>query len=384
MGDAHVQTSVGDNRRGATPPLSVMAKKKHKVSKIIKASGKKPTVTELRAKQMAVIEKKFGKGSAMTVGAQRRAAQQIKEFIPSGVDVLDNYVIGRGGLPVGRISEVFGPYACGKTSLLYKSLAQCQRIGGIAALADPENSFDEERAAMSGIDLNALVMLEAFSLEDTLLQMRMFIEAHDERVCPLLMGWDSIASAVSQSDIDRVPGDKKVASEAGVIAIELKKLNRLLPRKRTHLMMLNQVRDKIGVMFGDKTSTPGGNAPKFYSSLRIQFFGGKGIKNKHSEHTGKVVTIMAVKNRLAPPFRKARVRFDYATGYNNVWSTLEHAKRMKLIKPRTEGYSGPGVASLDNYWEAMEILEWEPSSLVEEDFDEDDLDYEYDDDEDDD
>ncbi len=365
-----------------------MAKKKHKVSKIAKASGKKLTVAQLRAKQMAVIEKKFGKGSAMTVGAQRRAAQQIKEFIPIGVDVLDNYVIGRGGLPVGRISEVFGPYACGKTSLLYKALAQCQRIGGIAALADPENSFDEERAEMSGIDLDALVMLEAFSLEDTVLQLRMFIEAHDERVCPMLVGWDSIASAVAQTDIERAPGDRKVASEAGIIAIELKKLNRILPRKRTHLMMMNQVRDKIGVMFGDKTSTPGGNAPKFYASLRLQFFGGKGIKNKHNEHTGKVVTIVAVKNRLAPPFRKARVRFDYMTGYNNIWSTLEHAKRMKLIKPREGGYVGPGVQSLKNYWEAMEILEWEPSSLVEEpegeDFDEDDLEYDYEDDEDDD
>ncbi len=369
-----------------------MAKKKHKVSKIAKASGKKLSIAQLRAKQMAVIEKKFGKGSAMTVGAQRKAAQQIKEFIPSGIDVLDNYVIGtpeRGGLPVGRISEVFGPNGCGKTSLLYKALAQCQRIGGIAALADPENSFDEGRAEMSGINLNELVMLEAFSLEDTLLQMRMFIEAHDERVCPMLMGWDSIASAVAQTDIERAPGDRKVASEAGIIAIELKKLNRILPRKRTHLMMMNQTRDKIGVLFGDKTNTPGGNAPKFYASLRIQFFGGKGIKNKRNEHTGKVVTIMAVKNRLAPPFRKARVRFDYMTGYNNVWSTLEHAKRMKLIKPREGGYAGPGVQSLENYWEAMEILEWEPSSLVEEpeeeeDFDEDDLDYEDDDDADDD
>lgn len=364
-----------------------MAKKKHKVSKIARSSGTKPTIAQLREKQIALIEKKFGKGSAMTVGGQREVAQQIKEFIPVGVDVLDNYVIGRGGLPVGRVSEVFGPFGCGKTSLMLKSFAQAQRIGGIAVLADPEQSFDAERAVMSGIDLKSLVILEALSLEDTLLQIRMFIEAHDERVCPLLVGWDSIASGVAQTDIERAPGDKKVASEAGIIAVELKKLNRLLPRKRTHLMMLNQVRDKIGVMFGDKTNTPGGHAPKFYSSLRLQFFGGKSIKNKHEEHTGKVVTIMAVKNRLAAPFRKARVRFDYASGYNTVWSTLEHAKRLKLIKPRTGGYRGPGVASMENYWEAMEILEWEPSSIVEvptgEDFDEDDLESDYEDDDDD-
>lgn len=311
---------------------------------------------------MKLLHKKFGVESATTIVREKKAAAQIKEYIPTGIDVLDQYVIGQGGLPVGRMSEIFGPEACGKTTLGYSAIAACQRMGGIGVWNDPEHSFDEYRARLMGVDTKKLLLLQPESLEISYEQMKLVTQNHNVKKGPMLIVWDSIASSTPEAHLESEAGKDRMGMFAALHSSEIKKLIRLLPKYRTHLMALNQIRDQMGVSFGGGgIKTPGGNAPKFYSSVRLQFFGGKSIKNKDGEHTGKVVTIMAVKNRLAPPFRKARVRFDYVEGWNTIWSTLEHAKRFKLINPRTHGFKGKGVSGIDAYIDAIEELNWVPS-----------------------
>jgi recombination protein RecA len=302
------------------------------------------------------LQKKFTSG-VFIVGAERKSAAAMTEFISTGVDVLDHYVIGRGGWPVGRMSETYSEEGAGKTALLLHSLASAQRAGGIAVLADSEGSFDEERATAFGVNLDELILLGPANLEELFEMAKATLRAHRPHHGPMLFGWDSIASTRTKHGLVQEAGDKKVADVALLMSEELPKVRQLLAPHRAHFMMLNQIRHKIGVSFGSNVITPGGNAPKFYSDVRLQFFGGKAVK-RNDQHVAKIVTIMAVKNRLRAPFAKARVRFDYATGYNNVYSTCEHAKRLGLIKPRKGTYNGAGRGGLAVYAEAVHKLGW--------------------------
>lgn len=327
------------------------------------------TSTKMRDKALVdVIRQRFGRHAALSLG-EERAAAQIVEHVSTGIDVLDHYVIGCGGLPIGRFSEVYGENACGKTSLGYAALAGVQAMGGIGVVLDVEYSFDEDRAKLFGVETDALVIVQPTHLEDLFEQLKLVLDTHDPDDGPLLIVWDSVAATKTKAGLAADAGDKTPADVAALMSQELPKLLERMQNARAHLMMLNQIRAKFGVMFGSNTTTPGGNAPGFYASVRLQFFGGKAVKNSKGEHIAKVVTIMAMKNRLAPPFRKARVRFDYSSGYNNVVSTLEHAKRMKAIAPRKKGFKGAGKASAEDYAEATVALGWpareiRPSDLV--------------------
>lgn len=317
---------------------------------------KKTTVTPA-SRLAAAVAKKFGSGKAIIL-SENRAISQPTEWLSTGVDVLDHYVLGRGGLPVGRASEWFGGNNIGKTTLLYRMLARTQKHG-VAVYIDVEQSFDEDRAVQMGVNPKTLVIVQPYSLEELFEEVKEILRLHNVNDGPMLLGWDSIASAVTETAHGKVAGKSKVADVPQILSQELKKVTAMLPRKRAHLVMLNQIRDNIGVMFGDKTNTPGGHAPKFYSSQRVQFLGGKAVKNARSEHVAKIVTAIAVKNRLGPPFRKARIRLDYSeVGYNNVWSTVFHAKRMQLMKPREKGFAGPSKEGIATYMEATELLGW--------------------------
>ena len=331
------------------PPKKRSAKPAGKMSRYVKA-----------------LRDKFGAESALTIG-ETNSASAMTEFISTGVDVLDHYVLTGGGLPVGRMSEFYGAEGCGKTSLGYSAIAQVQRMGGIGVWGDPEMSFDDARARTFGVDTDSLLIIQPEHLEDWFEQLKLTLRMHEPVEGPMLIVWDSIASMVTKGGIDRPAGDRRVGDVPLIMSEELKKLLPLLGRSRAHLMALNQIRAKIGVMFGDNTTTPGGNAPKFYASQRVQFLGGKAVKNSKDEHTAKIVTCISTKNRLAAPWLKARVRLDYRTGFNNIWSTIFHAKRMKLIKCRADGFSGPSVEGLAAYNESLEALAWSSSVPVPED-----------------
>lgn len=322
-----------------------------------------PKKAKAESRERAILSRlraRFGEHSALSL-IDDRAAAQITEYIPTGIDVLDHYVIGRGGLPVGRISEVYGENACGKTSLAYSCIASCQRMGGIAVVLDAEYTFDEERAGVYGVDTESLLIVQPQHMEEGFEEIKETLIAHDPDDGPILIVLDSVAASLPSDLSELKAGDKQQPGRlAALTSKELPKLLPLLNKSRGHLMMLNQTRTKFGVMFGDNTTTPGGNAPKFYASVRLAFFGGKKVENEFGEHLGKVVTIQASKNRLAPPFRKARVQLNYAHGWQNVYSTLEHAKRFKVIEPREKGFKGAGKAGVKAYVEACKRLKWEP------------------------
>ena len=301
---------------------------------------------------LAAIVKKHGAGSARII-----EEEEVKERVSTGIDVLDHYVLGDGGLPVGKILELAGANNTGKTSLAYCIVGAWQRAGGLVCWADPELSFDDQRAKTLGVDVSQVIMLDAETLDALLEEFKTVLAAHDGRV-PLLIVWDSVAAAVSAAAEKKAAGERTVGDVAALLSQELKKIIKPLRRKRGFLLALNQTRDNIGVMFGDKTTTPGGNAMKFYASQRLQIFGGKAVKTATGAHIAKIVTVVAIKNRFAAPFRKAKIRLDYATGYNNIWSTVWHAKLLKLIKPREGGFSGPSQEGLATYAQAVHKLKW--------------------------
>lgn len=274
----------------------------------------------------------------------------ISKIVPQGK--ADTYDLKMADPYRNYVANGFAVHNCGKTALLYRSLGAAQQIGGVAVLLDAEHSFDEERATTHGIDVNDLVIAQPHHLEEALDMLKSVLAAHDRRKGPMFLGLDSIASLNTKAGLSLDAGEKAVAAEARIFSDELRDMPYLLNKGRAHLCMVNQIRHKIGgSRFASNITTPGGNGPRFYSSVRLQFFGGKGIKNAVDEHIGKIVTVMAVKNRLASPFRKARVRFDYDTGYNNLWTTIEHAKRLKLVK-----YSKDKPVS---YVSALQALDWD-------------------------
>lgn len=284
---------------------------------------------------VAALQKRFGSTSATRLGSGRKAEAQVTEVIPTGIEVVDYYLCGIGGLAIGRVTEMFGEEGCGKTSFDYQVLSAVQRLGGVAVVADPEFSFDEERARLFGVDVDELIVLQPKNLEMLFNQTRMVLEGHNPKKGPMLVSWDTLSACKPAAAAAKEAGDVAVGESARICSEEFPKIIPLLQAHRAHLFVINQIRVKLGVMFGNNTTTAGGNSLKFYASMRMQFFGGKALKDASSgEHTGKVTTLMAVKTRFTPPFRKMRLRLDYATGYNNEWTTLEHAKRFKLIDPR--------------------------------------------------
>ena len=319
------------------------------------AKPSKPSVVAPQGAIQAALKKKFGAASVSIPGQDAKQLATLSEFISTGIDVLDMYAIGRGGLPVGRMSEIVGFEGSGKTAFAYAVIAKHQRAGGVAVLFDAEHAFDHERAVMAGIDLDTLIMCDPSTLEEWYEQMHTVLDAHDPKSGVLLMVTDTIAALCTKRSKSNAAGDGAPKDTAAVNSEELKKLHSRLHAKRAHCMILNQIRTKFGVRFGNDTDSPGGKALKFYCSVRLQYFGGKAIKDaKTGDHTGKVVTIMVIKNRMGAPFRKPRVRFDYDTGYNNPWTTIQHAKRLKLI----DAHDTKGLSGIEQYKKSVELLGW--------------------------
>lgn len=286
----------------------------------------------------AALAKKYGKGSVLILGAKgAQAKSTVREVIPTGIDVLDRYVLGIGGLPAGRFSEVYSEEGGGKTSFGLHCLGRAQRAGGLAILADDEMSLDEGRARLFGADINALLILQpgediaSHSMEASLRRQTACLESIPEGVGPNLMVWDSLAAAVPAAELKGDVGDAHVGLQARIMGQALRKMLKLASKKRTHVMIINQTRAKIGVIFGDATNTPGGKAAKFAASIRLQLFTGASLKNRVGQHIGKSVTFLGTKNRFAPPHRKARVRLMFGEGWDNIWGTVDHAKNLQCI-----------------------------------------------------
>ena len=277
------------------------------------------------------IRAKFGATAAVIPGSTP-ARSEVKEVIPTGIDVLDHYILGCGGLPVGRSSEVFCDEGGGKTTLTWSALATHTNAGGVGLYCDNEQSFDSKRCAKLGLNPKKVILLQPWTLEEALEQMHFTMSQGLKGVPrPVLVAWDSVAESAYKGDLTGNYSKESADDRSKKLGKFCRAMAPVLPSERVHLLIVNQTREMRGVMFGNKTTTPGGKAIKFYASHRIQLFPGKSLKNSVGQHVGKNITIIAVKNRFAPPWRKAKVRLDFERGWDNCWSTINLAKDLELI-----------------------------------------------------
>lgn len=280
---------------------------------------------------LAAVRKGLGPEGARTLGAGG-SRSAVSEVVSLGIGPLDHYVIGCGGLPVGRLTELYGEENSGKSSLAWQAAAQCQQAGGVAVLVETESGVSAERAAVFGVDLDSLVLIEPETMEDALHAMGLALKSMPLKGDgPNILIWDSIAATPTANEVkEGMSGDLVIGRRALLLSNACRVMKDLLPRARCAGLFVNQIREKIGIVFGDKTTTPGGRAVKFTASLRLQLLGGLALKDA-TGHTGKDLVVMATKNRFAPPWRKCRVRLNYADGWDDAWSTLTYAKTLGLV-----------------------------------------------------
>ena len=329
---------------------------------VVAGTAKKPKATgNATATQtlVAAMRAKLGKSAgAQVVEMAAGSISEVKEFIPSGVSVVDHLLLGGGGLHVGRLTELFGDEGTGKSSLCFAFMAGCQRAGGLVGLAETENALQVERAVSFGVDPDGIVLTHPESLEDALANAEAFMKSIPEGVGPNLWVLDSIAACATRAELEAgAGGNLRVGEFARRMSHGIKQLCTLAARTRTALLLTNQTRMKIGVAFGNPTTTPGGNAVKFAASVRLQLMGGSAVKVEDLP-VGKDVTIMCVKNKLVPPMRKAKARLLYESGWHEPWTTLTYAKGQGAVGPKVQGMKG--------YREALAALNWpEPLSVGE-------------------
>ncbi|MEZ4255832.1 MAG: recombinase RecA [Polyangiales bacterium] len=303
---------------------------------------------------VASIEKQFGRGAIMALG--ERTATPVAS-IGTGCPSLDA-ALGCGGYPRGRVIEVFGPESSGKTTLTLHAIAECQRAGGIAAFIDAEHALDVKYAAALGVDAEALLVSQpdsgeqALEIVDTLVRS----EAVD------LIVVDSVAALVPQAEIEGDMGDAHMGLQARLMSQALRKLTGVTHRTGTTLFFINQLRQKIGVTFGNPETTTGGNALKFYASVRLD------VRRIGSLKAGELAVgnrtrVKVVKNKLAPPFQLAEFDIRYGTGIDAAADVLDTATRLGIVEKSGSHFAFAGERLGNGREKAREALATTPALL---------------------
>ena len=292
-----------------------------------KASGVKITDAAEKKKAletaMAYIEKQFGKGAIMKLGDAR--AMDV-EAIPTGSMTLD-MALGIGGVPRGRIIEIYGPESSGKTTVALHIIAETQKMGGEVAFIDVEHALDPVYAQKLGVDIENMLVSQPDSGEQAL-EIAEALTRSGAIDCIVI---DSVAAMVTKAEIDGEMGDTHVGQLARLMSQAMKKLTGVIGKSNTTAVFINQVREKIGVMYGNPETTPGGRALKFYSSVRIEVRRGEQIKNG-SEVIGNRTRCKVVKNKVAPPFKECEFDIMYGQGISRVGEVLDLAVDLDIVK----------------------------------------------------
>lgn len=285
------------------------------------------------AQVLADIEKQFGKGAIMKLGEQKNMEIDV---VPSGSISLD-IALGVGGYPKGRIIEIYGPESSGKTTFALHAIAEVQKEGGRAAFIDAEHSLDPVYASHLGVNIDELLL----SQPDTGEQALEICDALVKSEAVSIIVIDSVAALVPQAEIDGEMGDSHVGLQARLMSQALRKLSGSINKTNTIVIFINQLREKVGVMFGNPETTPGGKALKYYSSVRLDIRRGEQIKSG-ADVIGNKTNIKVVKNKVAPPFKTACVDIMYGEGVSQDGELVDLASEANIIEKSGAWYSYKG------------------------------------------
>ncbi len=307
---------------------------------------------QLLADALKAIEKEYGKGSIMRLGDR---AEVSVDAIPSGSLALD-LALGIGGYPKGRIVEIYGPESSGKTTLALHAIAECQKQGGRCAFIDAENAIDPVYAKNLGVDIDELILSQPDSGEQALEITEVLIKSGAIDLVVI----DSVAALVPQAELDGEMSDASVGLQARLMSKAMRKLAGVMNRSNTTAIFINQLREKVGIMFGNPETTPGGRALKFYASVRLDVRRGETLKNG-SDVIGNTTKIKVVKNNVAPPFRTATVNMIYGEGISHLDEVINLAVENDIIEKSGAWFSYKGEKIGQGFQAVRERMKNDPA-----------------------